>query len=117
MREITFETNFNKKLDQENFIHISFAPVNPVSESALKEVLVINVKDGSHEPVICQLVDLGRCQLIELRSVDTWLSYGLEANDFVDWWVQKYPSANACTEMGVYVYRKVKVEQGEMFAA
>lgn len=122
MKELVFDTNFNGKLDREDFIHISFAPINPVRESDLKELAVINVKDGSHDPVICRIVDIGRCQLIDLNSEDTLQSYGLPANDFVDWWVQKYPYCNACTEMAVYVYRKVnamemKGGQKELFAA
>lgn len=122
MKEIKIETNFNSKLDQQNFVHISFAPIKPVAESELNEVMILSVKDGSHEPVYCKLVDMGRCQLIDLDSGSTQSSYGLDANDFVDWWVSKYPSAHACTEMAIYVYQKlsvaeVKVEQRELFAA
>ena len=127
MREIRIETNFNSKLNSELFMHISFAPIAPaIHESELQEPVKIIVLDGSHEPIICRVADLARCRLIELRTLDTWMSHGLMNNDFEEWWLQKYPQCDAGTEMGIYIYKKLTDQeinalpaerQKELFAA
>ena len=107
MKEITLDTNFNQKMDCNVFLHITFAPKKPVPASELQQTLMITTGDGSHEPVVAQVMDIARIPLNELIDIDCYASYGLSKQDYIDWWMQKYPGCGIKEEMAVYVFRRV----------
>jgi hypothetical protein len=105
MRTIEFETNYNQKLNNNSFVHISLAPFGPVPESKLSESITICVLDTPGLQVTVQLKDICRLKLCQLLSIHTLPSHGLVYDDFIAWWKLKYPKYESDdTPVAVYYY-------------
>lgn len=104
------ETNFNKKLNCDLFIHISLAPDQPVPERKLRQIYQIEVKDQSYPNVSAEMLFFYRFPLGAAVDIYTMPSHGMDACDFIQWFLSKNPTANHGTEMAVYFYRKVNID-------
>ena len=107
MRKIIFETDFNHKLQSDAFVHIAPAPASPVPESALADPILLEVRDDPSLLLKVIIMDIHRLPLCKLVNAYTLPSHGLYANDFIEWWMNKYPTATAEAPMAVYFYKKM----------
>lgn len=104
-------TNLNSKLSCDHFLHIAVAPGNPVPESKMCQIYQIEVMDQSHPPVEAELLFFNRFQLGSAVDVFTMPSHGMDAFDFINWYLEQNPSADYHTELAVYYYKKNKNQQ------
>jgi hypothetical protein len=102
-REVTFPTNFNKKLDCDIFIHIQ-APHRP--GIAAGSVFTVKTKDLSHEPVKARIIDSIHQPLRSLSATFTYLSHGISPEEFKAMILQADPKVNEDTVLAVYFYQK-----------
>lgn len=107
IKNITLDTNFNGKMGCDVFIHLALAPGRGIPETEM-ETTVVNVvtQDGSHPPVECRLVDLGRFNLAKCTSVMAFLSHGMDATTFIAYMQEKFTGITPATEMAMYFYRR-----------
>lgn len=107
MRKIILDTDFNHKLLSDAFVHIAPAPVNPVPESALTDPILLEVRDNPALQLKVKVMDIHRMPLCKLVNAYTLPSHGLYANDFIDWWLNKFPGTPPEAPMAVYFYKKI----------
>lgn len=112
MREVNLETNFNNKLGCGSFVHISLAPKTDLTpeliDQLMKEDYLVQTKDGSHVPVLCNMVSMLRYELVSLPTFCTLASHDMEAEEFIKWVISKKSELNFGTQMAVYFYKKKK---------
>lgn len=107
MTILKMDTNFNNKLFCDTFLHISLAPPIPVPESKLGQQYQIDVLDQSHPGEKVELLFFYRFTLGAAVDIYTMPSHGMDACDFIQWFLSKNPTANHGTEMAVYFYKKI----------
>ena len=98
--------NLNNCLACDAFNYITFAPDRSVSEIDLYKIYY--VKNGD-EAFYCQIVDMYRCNFSRVPTIATISATGMEAHEWVLWWLEQYPETTAETKMAVYQYKKIKV--------
>lgn len=112
---VQLETNFNQKMGCDCFIHLALAPGRHIPESELATTLVdVVTQDGSHPPVECRLVDLGRFNLAKTTSLLAQLSHGMDANAFIDYVAEKFTGITPVTEMAAYYYTRTKQVENKL---
>lgn len=109
MELVKIATNFNQKLNCDFFIHISMAPPQPVPESKLGQMYQIEIKDLSHPGVEAELLFFYRFHLGSAVDIYTMPSHGMDAADFIQWFLKEYPDADYNTELAVYFYKKAPI--------
>lgn len=110
MAIVKMETNFNKKLNCDLFIHISLAPDQPVPERKLGQIYQIEVKDQSYPNVSAEMLFFYRFPLGAAVDIYTMPSHGMDAVDFIDWFLKEYPGVDYTAELAVYFYKKVPID-------
>jgi hypothetical protein len=111
MKRITWETNWNNKLDSDCFMHLDLAPTLPVAISLMPMDITIATKDNSHEPVVTQLYSIIGGMLKDFYAdFYTHLSHGLDKDAFINWWLEAHPGFDdSKTELAMYCYKKSRV--------
>lgn len=104
MKTIVFDTNYNKKLQCENFCHISMAPPSGTSVNLGESQYTITVKDNPDLSVTAILVNALHCKLVDIREYFTQLSHNMSREFFQAWWNEKYPGKNDIT---IYFYKRI----------
>lgn len=112
MKEIILPTNINSKLNCETFIHISFAPGDPVPSSEFPLQVLVKTKDNSYPEFEAKIFDMYRVPLNELADLECWQSHGLTASAFRKTVLTKITDQNP--EMAVYFYAKSLVKAPEL---
>lgn len=107
MKHIQFESNFNNKLQNDSFVHISIAPASAVPESKAAEPIIISVTNQPDIFARVQLVDICRLNFHQLLSIHTLPSHGMLCHEFAEWWCSKHPNCRADTPMAIYYYKKI----------
>lgn len=103
-KEITIETNFNKKLDCDRFIHIQPPWQNGITEH---QPIRIITRDGSHPPVSAVIFDSVKQKLCDLSATFIYLSHGIDPEEYHQVLKQKAPLIKPETEMAIYFYKKI----------
>lgn len=111
MKEILLPTNINSKLNCGTFIHISFAPGDPVPSSQFPIPVMVKTKDNSYPEFEARILDMYRVPLNELANLECWQSHGLTASAFRKSILTN--STNNNPEMGVYFYEKTVVKASD----
>lgn len=106
MLSVNLKTNINRKLDCSAFVHISQAPPAPVPECKLGQIYQIKTDDGSHEPVMAKLLYFNRFNLGSAIDAFTIPSHGMDAVDFINWYMQNNPGTDYGTNLAVYFYQQ-----------
>lgn len=107
MRKITFETDYNHKLDSDTFVHVTQVMAPSIPESSLVEPIQLVVLDNPARLMTVKVVDFHRLPLCKLVNAYTLPSHGLYATDFIEWYLNRYPTATPDTTMAVYFFKKV----------
>ena len=107
MLSVNLKTNLNKKLDCPAFVHISQAPPAPVPECKLGQVYQIKTDDGSHAPIEAKLLYFNRFNLGSAIDAFTIPSHGMDACDFINWYLQANPGTDYGTQLAVYFYQQI----------
>lgn len=104
--EIKWSTNYNKKMGNDCFIHITYAPVVIPSRSDIDNLLVrIVTEDGSHEPVEKRIYDLMIIPIKHLPDAFTFMSHGMTATELInDLWMGRKETFNFESNVCVYFY-------------
>jgi hypothetical protein len=106
------DTDFNQKMNRDHFIHVELAPAVTIPESVLQSTIIeMSTRDGSHPPILVQLVDLARFPLYQLSNYSNRVgldSHGMKNQDLQGWLLAKYPSIGPTHEIAVYYYQKIK---------
>jgi hypothetical protein len=111
MRKISMSTNLNSKLSCDHFLHIAPAPPEPIPESKLNQFYQIEVLDQSHPPVEVELLFFNRFKVGSAVDVFTMPSHGMDAFEFINFYLAQNPAADLGTELAVYYYKKNKNQQ------
>jgi hypothetical protein len=106
MNKLSLKTNFNNKLHCSSFIHVSIAPAVPVPESKLGQLYQVFTEDGSFDPVEAQLLYFNRFSIGEAIDAFTIPSHGMDAADFIQWYLKENPTADYTTQLAAYYYKK-----------
>lgn len=109
MTVVKMATNFNNKLHCDLFIHISLAPDQPVPECKLGKFYQIEVKDQSFPVVTAEMLFFYRFPLGAAVDLYTMPSHGMDAVDFIEWFLKENPGVDYTAELAVYFYRKVSI--------
>ncbi|MGN6293784.1 MAG: hypothetical protein ACTHMV_13655 [Chitinophagaceae bacterium] len=110
-KKITFETNYNQKLDCPRFIHVDLAPPRLIPEAELNSTVVeIHTKDGSHQPVLAKVVDLCRLTLDNMNTAFTWCSHEMSSDEYRLWITTKISDIKRDTQMAVFFYQKISAQ-------
>jgi hypothetical protein len=113
MMKLKMGTNFNNKLFCDLFLHITLAPPQPVPEHKLGQQYHIEVLDQSHPGGVAELLFFYRFELGAAVDIYTMPSHGLDAVDFIEWFLKENPTANYGTELAVYFYKKVSINSND----
>lgn len=109
MKLITWDTNFNGKLDCNMFVHVDVAPAVLPSERAMADTIFqIQVSDNSHEPVQAKVVCIAPFRVAEILNMQTWPSHGMYTADLLTYlYTRKKVRITPDTMLAVYYYSKV----------
>lgn len=112
MINVNLDTNFNKKLGCDSFVHIALAPKSELTLDLMAEIkkyeYLIRTKDESHPEIVCRVVDILKFDLVSLPTILTLTSHDMEAEEFIKWVIGKKPDLHFGTKMAVYFYKKKK---------
>jgi hypothetical protein len=109
IRTIRWPCNYNNKMGCTGFVHIDLPPEQKPLISELDTIMVkIVTADSSHSPVIVNLFDILFLPLKKMTGLITISSHGMEAMEFANFMIKKYPErVTLDTELAVYYYKKV----------
>ncbi|HEU4574613.1 MAG TPA: hypothetical protein VFS36_06385 [Chitinophagaceae bacterium] len=107
-KTITFQTNYNNKMNCRCFTHIDDAPAKGIPESVMNDtVFEIRTADNSHPPVKTKMVSLVRLPLWRVSDVLSYPSHGMDSVTFQEKMVIE-KGLHADKEMAVYFYQKIE---------
>ena len=106
MQTLSLKTNLNQKLHCLFFVHVSAAPPVPVPESKLGQLYQVVTEDGSFDPIEAQLSYFTRFNLGSAIDAFTIPSHGMDAADFIEWFLKENPGSDYATELAAYYYKK-----------
>ena len=110
MKIITWETNWNNKLDNKAIIHLDYAPAMLISESAFPAKVTVHTKDNSHTPVELELQYFIRGLFKDFWfDMVTMPSHGMNRNDFFYWWMKENPTFDDTKEIAIYFYTNSRI--------
>lgn len=106
-KEISWETNYNNKLDCRSFIHIDFAPKEiPDKYELASTIIKISTEDNSHQPIKAKIK-----HIVPIPNVQYWHSFVSHNMNIGEWQVMmqnKYGDDILKREMALYYYKKIK---------
>ena len=103
-KEITIETNFNKKLDCDVFIHIQPPWQQGINRSTQIRIIT---RDRSHDPVTAVVIDSVKQTFANLNATFIYLSHGIDPVEFRNTLQKKVPNIQPDTELAIYFYKKI----------
>jgi hypothetical protein len=106
---ITWETNYNNKMQCNAFLHVDLKPVRmPLRSIAEQLKITISTADNSHPPVVVKLIDMMLIELHQLPISCALASHGIDTYGFADFIINKYKGQiDVHTEIAVYYYQKI----------
>ncbi len=108
-KEILIRTNLNNKLDCPIFLHIELAKTYGIPESELEARRFLFItKDRSHKPVLAKVIDSIRCELGQIPNVCTYMSHGMEKEEFIQTLISSVGNTSRKTGVVAYFYKQVE---------
>ena len=106
LKTITWETDYNKKMSCDTFIHVTYAPsVLPSREDLNNIVINITTKDGSHEPITRRIYDILIIKAKKLPDAFSFMSHGMTMTEFInEMWMGRKETFNYESDLCVYFY-------------
>jgi hypothetical protein len=109
VKEITWETNYNNKMECKSFPHIDIIPDQLEPRSIVESrIIKINTKDGSHQPVQKRIYDILILPLKEVPDIFAMMSHNMTRVQLIKHFLSVYGSLiNEEKKIGIYYYEDV----------
>lgn len=106
--KITWDTNYNNKLQCQAFIHIDLAPTTIPQRDKVEGITIeIATADGSHPTIKAQLLDMLFFKISQCPNAYTLPSHGLTNTDFCHYILNKHKNLSFNSQLAVYYYQKI----------
>lgn len=107
--EMLWDTNYNKKMSCDAFVHIDLKGKRIPHRSQLDNLIFrIATKDESHQPVLMTMYDIIFFQLKDLPDQMALPSHGITASELCNFlFIKNYTWLTFETEIACYYYKKL----------
>lgn len=100
--------DYNNKKYNKVFLEINLAPARALPERELSETIFLVSWGDNDQQSVVEVIDLIRLPLKRLTSAVTYVSHGMDAVTFKNWWGGIHPGSDDETEMAIYIYSAIQ---------